>query len=183
MVPSGNGNQYFLQARSHERCDNPRFSRGASLGWNPRARKFTEIFQRRKIGSYVPAVRPGTRAWIRARYANRRERGERTYRWRIWYSWREEGITSWEDSQYPRDLVNRCAGPRNFKPRTDIFDSLAISSARSELADSYTSWHTSYFTYVIFFTRSAREALSKTVISFSHRPCRAQFCVNCRLKE
>lgn len=85
---------------------------------------------------------------------------------RIWYSRREEGITSWEDSRYPRDLVNRRVGPRNFKPRADTFDSRAISSARSELADS-TIWHTSYFTYVIFFMRSAREALSKIVISYS----------------
>jgi len=109
----------------------------------------------------------------------RREHGERAYRWRIWYSRREEGITSWEDSRYPRDLVNRCAGPRNFKPGADTFDSLAISSTRSEFADS-TSWHTSYFTYVIFFMRSVREALSKTVISFSRKSCPAQFRVNCR---
>lgn len=35
----------------------------------------------------------------------------------IWYSHQEKGITSWEDSRCPRDLVNRCAaGRRNFKP-------------------------------------------------------------------
>lgn len=50
----------------------------------------------------------------------KKERKRKNIPRRIWYSRREEGITSWEDSRYPRDLVNRRVGPRNFKPRAGI---------------------------------------------------------------
>lgn len=185
MVPSGNGNQYFPGAQSHKRRDNPRFSHPS--GRIPRPRSVCEEIYKDFSAAkdwLVPAARgdPGARdtglntCEIRADGSVERRH---TVCRRIWYSRREEGITSWEDSRYPRDLVNRCSGPRNFKPRADTFDSRAISSARSELADS-TSWHTSYFTYVIFFTRSAPGALSKTVISSPRGAYLAQFRVNRR---
>lgn len=158
----------------------------ASLGWNPREEIYGDFSAAKDwLVRTCGATRDtGLNTYgIRGRESvEREEEGEgegcgerRVHRRWIWYSRREEGITSWEDSPYPRDLVNRCAGPRNFKPRADTFDSRAISSGRSELADS-TSWHTSYFTYVIFFTRSAWGTLSKTVISSSRGPFPAQFC-------
>ncbi|EFN70996.1 hypothetical protein EAG_09885 [Camponotus floridanus] len=108
-----------------------------------RSRKFTETFQSPKdwLVQYLRRD-PGLDMTMReGGGVKKREREEEKVYRRIWYSHREEGITSREDSRYPRDLVNRRVGPRNFKPRADTFDSRAISSARSELRGFYELTH------------------------------------------